>query len=232
MRCTWESSFQGTASWKRRKTSSSSIWRPFSPSWRARVGGVDTGCRRLEPRLLRVLQEFQESGRAWETGARSFAALLPPPHAPPHNGAIPADPPRASPPCRASPCSAGRATGTARVVEDIFGAGSIREGDILLTRYTDPGGLPISASSPASPRRQAAFFPCGRDLPGVRNPGRPGREGPHGRGAWGRKGLDRRRARALSPWKGAASHEAFQRGGSGSTYRRPIRPPSPCPTPP
>jgi phosphoenolpyruvate synthase/pyruvate phosphate dikinase len=39
-------------------------------------------------------------------------------------------------------CSAGRATGTARLVEDIFAAGSIREGDILITRYTDPGWTP------------------------------------------------------------------------------------------
>jgi len=43
------------------------------------------------------------------------------------------------PSMRGLPCSAGSATGTARVVEDIFSAGSIREGDILLTRYTDPG---------------------------------------------------------------------------------------------
>jgi pyruvate,water dikinase len=39
-------------------------------------------------------------------------------------------------------CSAGRATGPARMVGDIFSAGSIREGDILLTRYTDPGWTP------------------------------------------------------------------------------------------
>jgi phosphohistidine swiveling domain-containing protein len=39
-------------------------------------------------------------------------------------------------------CSAGRATGAARLVENISAAGSIREGDILLTRYTDPGWTP------------------------------------------------------------------------------------------
>jgi phosphohistidine swiveling domain-containing protein len=46
------------------------------------------------------------------------------------------------PSMRGLPCSAGSATGAARVVEDIFSAGSIREGDILLTRYTDPGWTP------------------------------------------------------------------------------------------
>jgi pyruvate,water dikinase len=57
-------------------------------------------------------------------------------------GAVPGGSASGLPAMRGLACSAGRANGTARLVEDIFGAGSIREGDILLTRYTDPGWTP------------------------------------------------------------------------------------------
>jgi pyruvate,water dikinase len=44
---------------------------------------------------------------------------------------------------RGVPCSPGRASGPARVVAGIEGVGAIRAGDILLTRYTDPGWAPF-----------------------------------------------------------------------------------------
>ncbi len=37
------------------------------------------------------------------------------------------------------PCSTGKITGTARVIKDIFDADRIQEGDILVTKFTDPG---------------------------------------------------------------------------------------------
>jgi phosphohistidine swiveling domain-containing protein len=40
------------------------------------------------------------------------------------------------------PCSSGTVTGTARVIQDIFDSGRIEEGDILVTKFTDPGWTP------------------------------------------------------------------------------------------
>lgn len=37
------------------------------------------------------------------------------------------------------PCSIGKVTGTARVIKDIYDVDRIREGDILVTKFTDPG---------------------------------------------------------------------------------------------
>ena len=39
-------------------------------------------------------------------------------------------------------CSAGVVTGTARVIRDIYDAHRLRQGDVLVTRYTDPGWTP------------------------------------------------------------------------------------------
>ena len=40
------------------------------------------------------------------------------------------------------PCSGGIVQGTARVIRDIFDADRLREGDILITKFTDPGWTP------------------------------------------------------------------------------------------
>lgn len=40
------------------------------------------------------------------------------------------------------PCSPGAVTGTARVIRDIFDADRLQAGDILITRFTDPGWTP------------------------------------------------------------------------------------------
>lgn len=40
-------------------------------------------------------------------------------------------------------CSPGVVTGTARIIQDIFDSGRLKKGDILITRFTDPGWTPL-----------------------------------------------------------------------------------------